>query len=394
MIPPATANDIRLPIYLDNNATTRPDPLVVEAMINAFQFTYGNPSSAVHEHGRLAREAVELSKTLIASLAGCDPSEITFTSGATESINMVLKGISRQTPLATLKVLTAVTEHTAVLDNCRVLEALGATVIRLPVLPDGHVNLSEFQEALVIHTPDLVTLMHANNEIGTVHPITEISGLCKQHKTLLHVDAAQSFGKIPTEFHNGNIDFMSISGHKCYGPKGIGCLIVRRRNPPLRLTPLIHGGGQQKGLRSGTLNVAAIVGLGKAAEICSTNMPDESLRLTALADQLIATLIKNIPTALINGPILHRLPGNVNISFPGIQAQHLLPALKSHISVSSGSACASGHSSPSYVLKAIGRSDDDAAASLRIGIGRFNTTDEIRITADIITQTVRALSPI
>lgn len=391
---PASAANIDYPIYLDNNATTRPDPLVVEAITNAYNHTYGNPSSAVHEHGRLAREAVELSKTRIARLAGCDPDEITFTSGATESINMVLKGISRQVPFATLKVLTAVTEHTAVLDNCRVLETLGATVIRLPVQPDGHVNLAEFETALVTHTPHLVTLMHANNEIGTVHPIAEISRLCKQQNALLHVDAAQSFGKIPTEFHNWNADFMSISGHKCYGPKGIGCLIIRRRNPPLRLTPLVHGGGQQKGLRSGTLNVPSIIGLGKAAEICTDNMPDESLRLTALAEQLIATLTRNIPTALINGPILHRLPGNVNISFPGVQAQHLLPSLKSRISVSSGSACASGHSTPSYVLKAIGRSDDDAAASLRIGIGRFNTAEEIRITADIITETVRALSPI
>jgi len=382
---------MQLPIYLDNHATTQVDPRVVEAMLPCFTENYGNPASSSHPFGWKARELVKLARSQVAGLVGCEPSEVLFTSGATESINLVLKGIARQLSLKEIHIVTCTTEHSAVLDTCSFLESQGARISRLPVDSHGNIDLDNLSRVLE-QRPALLSLMHANNETGLLHPIQDIGHLCKQNGVPFHVDAAQSFGKIPVQFHSWHIDFMSISGHKLYAPKGTGCLIVRRRVPPLRLTPLIHGGGHERGFRSGTLNVPGIVGLGKACEIARAEMGVESHASAKLRDRLLHGL-RTIPGLLVNGPMEDRLPGNLNISLPGVESQRLLPALRDHISVSSGSACTSAQPRPSHVLAAMGIPDELAASSLRFGIGRFNTEEEIDYTLSVLPRLIMELHP-
>ncbi len=368
---------MNLPIYLDNHSTTAVDPRVLEAMLPYFTEIYGNAASTAHEYGWAARDAVDTARAQVAALAGCETSEVVFTSGATESTNLTLKGIARQKSWDTIRIVTCVTEHSAVLDTCGYLETLGATVTRLPVQADGTLDLMLLEQTVAAGA-DIVSLMHANNEIGTIHPIEDIGHICHKNGVLLHVDAAQSFGKIPIDFGNGLVDILSISGHKLYAPKGIGCLLIKRRMPPLRLTPLLHGGGHERGFRSGTVNVPGIVALGQAAEICAFEMGEETARISLLRGILFDKLKQGIPNILINGAVENRLPGNLNVSFAGIDGQLLLPALRNYISVSSGSACTSAHPKPSHVLAALGRSDQLGQSSLRYGIGRFNTEKEIQ----------------
>jgi cysteine desulfurase len=381
---------MNLPVYLDNHATTPADPRVVEAMMPYLSEVFGNAATTAHPDGWKAKEAVEKARAQVAALAGAEPEEVIFTSGATESINMVLKGIARKKPWSDMHIITCATEHSAVLDTCAFLAGLGARLTLLPVKSDGQLDLELLDQELQTGA-DLLSLMHANNEIGVLHPIDDIGYLCKKHQVLLHIDAAQTFGKIPVPFAHGLIDFLSISGHKMYAPKGIGCLFVKRRNPPLRLTPLIHGGGHERGFRSGTLNVPGVVALGKAADISATSMADEADSISALRNKLLERLSKSIPDLLVNGSLDQRLPGNLNISIPGIQGQLLLPALRDKISVSSGSACTSAQPKPSHVLAAIGRSDDLAQSSLRFGIGRFNTEAEVLYAADTVVSIVHEL---
>lgn len=375
---------------MDNHATTAVDSRVLETMLPFFSVEYGNAASTAHPYGWKAKEAVEHSRLQIANLVGAESSEVIFTSGATESINCVIKGIARNKPWNAVRIVTCVTEHSAVLDTCAYVESLGAEIVRLLVKSDGTLDLEQLKAALSIET-DLVSLMHANNEIGTISPIDEIGAICKDAGARLHVDAAQSFGKLSINFANGLVDFMSVSGHKLYAPKGIGCLFVKRRNPPLRLTPLIHGGGHERGFRSGTLNVPGIVGLGAAAEICSEVMKAESSRITELRDLLLKLLSEAIPDIQINGTMKNRLPGNLNVSFIGIEGQLLLPELRNSVSVSSGSACTSASTRPSYVLAALGVPDNLAQASLRFGIGRFNTEEEIHFAAAAVVNAIHKL---
>ncbi len=381
---------MKLPIYLDNQATTPVDPLVLEVMLPYFTEIYGNAASSSHPHGWKAREAVEVARRQVAQTAGAEPDEVIFTSGATEAINMVIKGIARNKPWPDIHVVTCSTEHSAVLDCCSFIERLGARITRLPVTNDGTLDLQEL-EAVIANGADLVTLMHGNNEIGTVHPIAEIGALCQDHNIPFHVDAAQTFGKLPIQLRNWNISYMSVSGHKHYAPKGIGCLLIKRQNPPLRLTALMHGGGHERGFRSGTLNVPGIVGFGKAAELCMQSMAAESMRTARLRDMLLELLQNGISDLIINGTLAKRLPGNLNVSIPGIEGQLLLPGLRDHICVSSGSACTSAHPKPSHVLAALGRSDQEAQASIRFGIGRFNCEEEIRYAASAIIDVVLEL---
>ncbi len=381
---------MKLPIYLDNHATTPVDPRVLDAMLPYFTEHYGNAASTAHEYGWAARDAVESARAQVAGLADCEAGEVIFTSGATESVNLVLKGIARQRPWESIRIVTCVTEHSAVLDTNSYLESLGASITRLPVQPDGTLDLILLERS-ISSGADIVSIMHANNEIGTIHPLEEIGRICKKHNVLFHVDAAQSFGKIPVNIGSGEVDYLSVSGHKLYAPKGIGCLIIKRRMPPLRLTPLIHGGGHERGFRSGTLNVPGIVALGQAAEICAAEMVAETVQVTMLRDTLMDKLRQKIPGMLVNGSIENRLPGNLNVSFEGIEGQLLLPALRGHISISSGSACTSAHPKPSHVLAAIGRSDELGQSSLRFGIGRFNTEEEIQYAADASATVIEEL---
>lgn len=381
---------MRLPVYLDNHATTRVDERVVEAMLPFFTESYGNAASKSHPYGWTALEAVDHARGQIAQLAGAEPGEVIFTSGATEAINLVLKGIARNRPWSDVRIITWTAEHSAVLDTCHYLESLGAEIVRLSVRPDGTLDLDLLKSELD-RGASLVSVMSANNEIGTIHSIDEIGRLCREAGVPLHVDAAQTFGKIPLDFGNGLVDFMSISGHKLYAPKGIGCLFVKRRIPPLRLTPLIHGGGHERGFRSGTLNVPGIVALGKAAEICRETMAEESAHIAQLRDSLLEQLQSQIPGLRINGTMESRLAGNLNISISDVEGHLLLPALRDSISVSSGSACTSASPKPSHVLAAMGVPDALAQASLRFGIGRYNTAEEIAFATITLTAVVKKL---
>lgn len=381
---------MKLPVYLDNHATTPVDPRVVETILPYFTEYFGNAASTAHPYGWKAREAVEVARTQIAKLAGAEPDEVFFTSGATESINMVLKGIARQKPWDKIHIVTCATEHSAVLDTCSFLENQGAAISRLPVSSDGKLALDDLETA-ISSGADLVSLMHANNEIGVIHPVSEIGALCRRSNVPLHVDAAQSFGKISISLHADMIDFVSISGHKLYAPKGVGCLLVKRRTPPMRLTPLFHGGGHERGFRSGTVNVPGVVSLGRASEICMTEMTEEAARTAQMRDDLLTLLREGIGEVIVNGTLEQRLPGNLNISIPNIEGHLLLPALRDCVSVSSGSACTSAHPRPSHVLAALGRSDELAQASLRFGLGRFTTSDEISFAGESVVKVVQKL---
>jgi len=385
---------LSLPIYLDNNSTTRVDPRVLEAMLPWFTENYGNAASRHHSFGWKAEEAVDAARAQIAALIGADPREIVFTSGATESNNLALKGVAGMYRRKGDHIVTVQTEHKAVLDVAKRLQGDGFQVTLLPVDRFGQINAEQVAGAITDRTI-LVSVMAANNEIGTLQPIAEIGKLCKSRDVLFHTDAVQAGGKVSLDVEAG-IDLMSLSAHKMYGPKGVGALYVRRRNPHVRLDPLLDGGGHERGMRSGTVNVPGAVGFGRASELCGQLMADESARTQTLRERLRQGLQERLDGVTLNGHPTARLPGNLNLSFAGVRGEALLTSLR-QIAVSSGSACTSANPEPSYVLKALGVDDDLAHASIRFGIGRFNNAEEIDFAIEEVTRNVerlRALNPI
>lgn len=375
-------------VYLDNQATTPVDPRVLDAMLPYFGPRFGNAASRGHSFGWEAEQAVELARRQVAKLAGASPQEIVFTSGATESDNLALKGVAGAHG-SPGHILTLATEHKAVLDTARSLERAGTALTVLLPRTDGTIDLDALDAAL---RPDtlLVSVMHANNEIGVVQPLAEIGALCRRRGVLFHTDAVQSFGKLPIDVEACHIDLLSVSAHKIYGPKGVGALYVRRRNPRVRLEPQMDGGGHESGLRSGTLNVPGIVGFGEACAIAASSMEEEARRTGALRDRLLALLQAGLDGLTVNGALAPRLPGNLNIRFAGVDAASLLIALPG-VALSTGSACTSAAVAPSHVLRALGLSEREAASSVRFGIGRFNTEAEIDDVAARVTGAVRRL---
>ena len=382
----ASNTNLALPIYLDNHATTAVDPRVLDEMLPYFSEHFGNAASRNHSFGWAADEAVTRARSRIATLIGASPQEIVFTSGATESDNLAIKGVAESYRSKGNHIITAVTEHKAVLDSCHRLEQYGFRVSYLSVRQDGLVDLEAFERALDEKTI-LVTIMAANNETGTVQAIADIARRCRERGIIFHTDAAQAVGKIPLSVQEQNIDLLSICGHKLYAPKGVGALYVRSG---INLAAQIDGGGHEHGMRSGTLNVPGIVGLGKACDICREGMPQESARISALRNRLRDKILDSLDGISLNGSTDHRLPGNLNMSFAGVQGEELLTALDD-IAVSSGAACTSAHIEPSYVLKALGISDELAQASLRFGIGRFNTEAEVDYVAGRVIETLKQL---
>ncbi len=388
-------SDVKLPIYMDNHATTRTDPRVLEAMLPYFCESYGNAASRNHEFGWVAEQAVEQGRTQIAKLIGASSKEIIFTSGATESDNLAIKGVAEMYREKGNHIITQPTEHKAVLDSCKRLEKHGFRVTYLPVQKDGRIDLDDLKRAMD-DTTILVTIMAANNEIGVLQPIREIGALCHERGVLLHSDAVQAIGKVPFNVIQDNVDIASISAHKLYGPKGVGALYVRRKNPRVQLVAQIDGGGHERGMRSGTLNVPGIVGLGKACELSGAEMAEEATKLAALRDRLKTAIMGQLDEVYINGSMEHRLPGNLNLSFAYVEGESLLMGIND-VAVSSGSACTSATLEPSYVLKALGAGDDLAHSSIRFGIGRFNTEAEVDYVAKRVVDTVtrlRELSPL
>jgi cysteine desulfurase len=383
------------PIYLDNQSSTRVDPRVLEAMLPYFTEDFGNPHSSSHTYGRVAAEAVERARGEIAALINADPRELVFTSGATESNNLAIKGaahFARAHPQGEQPrdhIVTLTTEHKCVLEACRQVERDGFEVTYLPVEPNGLVSLAALAGALSERTL-LVSVMAAHNEIGVIQPLAEIGALCRSRGVLFHSDAAQAVGKIPLDVETMRIDLLSISGHKVYGPKGIGALYIRRR-PRVRLLPLIDGGGQERGLRSGTLPTPLCVGLGRAAAVAGAEMPEEAERLRRLRDRLLTNLARRVPALRLNGDAEQRLPGSLNLSFPGIPAQQLIEAAPA-IAISTGSACTSAAVEPSYVLRALGLPDALANTAIRIGLGRFTTAAEVDFAADVLAAAARRLT--
>jgi len=387
--------EMKLPIYFDNHATTQLDPRVLEAMMPYFTTVFGNAASRNHQFGWEAEEAVEKARKQIADLIGATPKEIVFTSGATESNNLALKGIAEMYAERGNHIITQATEHKAVLDTCKRLEKEGVRVTYLPVKQDGLIDLDQLRDAVTDKTI-LISIMYANNEIGVVQPIKEISKIAKEKGVLFHTDAVQAVGKIPVNVIADGIDVLSLSAHKVYGPKGVGALYVRRRNPRVQITAQIDGGGHERGMRSGTLNVPGIVGLGAACEIANREMAEESKRLQFLRDKLKDKLMSQLDEVYINGSMEHRLPHNLNISFAYVEGESLLMGIND-IAVSSGSACTSATLEPSYVLKALGAGDDLAHSSIRFGLGRFNTEEEVDYVANKVVDVVsklRELSPL
>jgi len=386
---------LHLPIYMDNHATTAVDPRVLEAMMPYFTVKFGNAASRNHSFGWEAEQAVEAAREQIARLIGTTAKEIIFTSGATESNNLAIKGIAEMYRERGNHIITQVTEHKAVLDTCKRLEKHGYRVTYLPVKADGLIDLEDLKRAMDDKTI-LVTIMAANNEIGVLQPIAEIGKLCHEKNVLFHTDAVQAVGKVPIDVIADNIDVLSLSGHKIYGPKGVGALYVRRRNPRVQVAAQIDGGGHERGMRSGTLNVPGIVGLGKACEIAQQEMKAEAAHLTALRDRLKNKLESELDYVHVNGSMEHHLPGNLNMSFVYVEGESLLMGIND-IAVSSGSACTSATLEPSYVLKALGLGDDVAHSSIRFGLGRFNTQVEVDYVAakviDIVKH-LRQLSPL
>lgn len=379
----------RRPIYLDCHATTPVDPRVVDAMVPFFTTHFGNPSSLSHQYGWEAEAAVKQARTLIAEGIGAAPAEIVFTSGATEANNLALKGVAEAYFNKGRHVVTVKTEHSAVLDPCAYLQTLGFEVTYLPVNCKGLIDLEELERSLRNDTI-LVSVMAANNEIGVLQPLAEIGQRCRDRGVLFHTDAAQAIGKIDLDVQRQHIDLLSITAHKIYGPKGIGALYVRRRNPRVSLAPQLHGGGHERGMRSGTLYTPQIVGLGAALELAWQLQHEEQRRLQELRD-LLWHALKSLPGIHLNGHPTQRLAGNLNISFDGVDGQALLLGLRSVVALSSGSACSSTNTAPSHVLKALGHSDELAHASLRFGIGRFNTQAEIAHVAKVCRETVLSL---
>ncbi len=387
--------DVKLPIYMDNHATTRTDPRVVEEMLPYFTENFGNAASRNHEFGWVAEQAVEQARDRIAKLIGATAKEIIFTSGATESDNLAIKGVAEMYKEKGNHIITQAIEHKAVLDTCKRLEKYGFRVTYLPVQKDGRIDLDDLKRAMDDKTI-LVTIMAANNEIGALQPIREIGALCHERGVLFHTDAVQAIGKVPFNVIQDNVDIASITAHKLYGPKGVGALYVRRKNPRVQLVAQIDGGGHERGMRSGTLNVPGIVGLGKACAIASSEMAEEAKYLSGLRDRLKDKIMGQLDEVYINGSIEHRLPGNLNISFAYVEGESLLMGIND-IAVSSGSACTSATLEPSYVLKALGAGDDLAHSSIRFGLGRFNTEAEVDYVAERVVDTVkrlRELSPL
>ncbi|HEY9761794.1 MAG TPA: IscS subfamily cysteine desulfurase [Trichocoleus sp.] len=377
------------PIYLDCHATTPVDPRVMEAMLPFFTDYFGNPASLSHAYGWEAEAAVKGAREILATAIGATPEEIVFTSGATEANNLAIKGVAEAYFTKGRHLITVETEHSAVLDPCRYLQSLGFEVTYLPVQPDGLIDLKALEKAFRDDTI-LVSVMAANNEIGVLQPLAEIGARCRDRNVLFHTDAAQAIGKVPLNVETLKIDLMSMTAHKTYGPKGIGALYVRRRNPRVNLAPQLHGGGHERGMRSGTLYPPQIVGFAKAIEIALTDLRTESVRLTTLRQQLWEAL-QPLSGIHLNGHPNHRLPGNLNISVEGVDGQALVLGLRALVALSSGSACSSSSTAPSHVLTALGRSKELAAASLRFGIGRFNTPEEIEQVAAGAIATIRSL---
>jgi len=400
---------LKLPVYLDYNSTTPCDPRVVQAMLPYFTEKFGNAASRSHALGWEAEEAVEMAREQVARLVGAEPKEIVFTSGATEADNLAIKGVVEMYAAKGNHVITVVTEHKAVLDTCHHLEKSGGEVTWLPVDEDGLISLADLEAAIRPSTV-LIAVMYANNEIGVIQPIREISAIARRHGILFFTDATQAVGKIPVDVNANGIDLMAFSAHKLYGPKGIGALYVRRKGPRVRVTAQMDGGGHERGMRSGTLNVPAIVGFGKACELCTLEMEADAQRLAPLRDRLEQGLLtlegdgmagagiggSGMPDVKVNGSRLHRLPQMTNISFPGVDGDALLAGLGKNVALSSGSACTSASMEPSYVLSALGLDDELAHSSLRLGLGKYTTAEEVEYAIGQIGKTVaelRANSP-
>lgn len=385
---------VQLPIYLDNNATTQVDPRVLEAMLPYFKEHFGNAASRNHPFGWKAEEAIDWGRETVAKYIGADAKEIVFTSGATESDNLAIKGVAEMYASKGNHIITATTEHKAVIDTCKALERKGHKVTYLPVNKDGFISLDDLKNAITDKTI-LVTIMYANNEIGVLQDIGNIGKICRERGVLLHTDATQAVGKVPFDVNKMNVDLASLSGHKMYGPKGVGALYVRKKNPRVKLAAQMDGGGHERGMRSGTLNVPGIVGMAKALEVCMTDMSEEIPRITRLRDKLYKALMSQLDEVYINGPDPltspeWRLPGNLNVSFAYVEGEAMMMGIKD-IAVSSGSACTSASLEPSYVLKALGVGEDIAHSSIRFGVGRFTTDEEIDYTALHVVSAVKHL---
>ncbi len=381
--------ELRLPIYLDNHSTTQVDSRVVDAMLPYFSEQYGNAASKQHEFGWRAEAAVEAARKTIARLIGAEKNEIVFTSGATESINLALKGVAEAYASKGNHIITAATEHKAVLDTCKRLEKYGFQISILPVDRYGLVSVVDVENAITEKTT-LVSIMTANNEIGTIAPIREIGEMCRVRNIIFHTDATQAVGKIPVDVIAMNIDLLSFSSHKMYGPKGIGALFVRSTTPKLRVMPQIDGGGHESGLRSGTLNVPAIVGFGEAAKLAHAAMEEESVQIKHLRDRLENGILAQVPDSFVNGHPTSRLPNNSSITFRFAEADRMMMEMKD-VAVSSGSACSSDEPEPSHVLRAIGLNNEDAKSSIRFGVGRFTTEQEIDYVIQRVRETVQSV---
>ncbi len=381
---------VKLPIYMDNHATTPIDRRVLEAMLPYFTEKFGNAASRNHSFGWEAEEAVDKARNQIAALINAKPKEIIFTSGATESDNLAIKGVVEFYKDKGNHVITCVTEHKAVLDSCRALERAGkASVTYLPVDRYGMVDPDDVRKAITDKTV-LITIMYANNEIGTIHPVGEIGRLAKEKGIVFHCDAVQAVGKIPVDVERDGIDLLSLSAHKIYGPKGVGAIYVRSKGPRIRITAQMDGGGHERGMRSGTLNVTGIIGLGKACEIAKAEMSDEGQRLTELRNKLQAGIFERLDDVFLNGHPTERLPGNLNLSFAYVEGESLLMGI-SDVAVSSGSACTSATLEPSYVIRALGTDEELAHSSIRFGLGRFNTEEEVDFVTDRVCSEVKRL---
>ncbi|MES2772831.1 MAG: IscS subfamily cysteine desulfurase [Bacteroidota bacterium] len=388
-------SELQFPIYLDNNATTPCDPRVVDAMVPFFTQNFGNAASRNHQFGWVAEEAVDYAREQVAQLIGADPKEIIFTSGATEGDNLAIKGVFEMYASKGNHIITATTEHKAVLDTCKHVEKNGGEVTYLEVKADGLIDLAEL-EAAIRPTTILIAIMYANNEVGVIQPVKEISAIAKKHGVLFFSDAVQAVGKIPVNVNKDGIDIMAFTAHKMYGPKGIGALYVRRKNPRVKVTAQMDGGGHERGMRSGTLNVPGIVGFGKACELARLEMDKDAAHTSRLRDKLETELLK-LEEAYVNGSTEHRLPHVANISFKHVEGEGLMMGFNKNIAVSSGSACTSASLEPSYVLKALGLGDDLAHSSLRFGLSRFTTEEQIDYTIKAVGDTVlklRDMSPL
>lgn len=386
---------VKTPIYMDHHSTTPVDPRVVQAMLPYFTDVFGNAASRNHQFGWQAEEAVENARVQVARAINADPKEIVFTSGATESNNLAIKGAAEMYAEKGNHIITCVTEHKAVIDPCKKLERQGYNVTWLPVQKNGRVDVDQLKDAMTDKTI-LVSIMHANNEVGVIQPIEEIAALCSARDVIFHTDATQTVGKIPVDVQKQGIHMLSFTAHKLYGPKGAGVLYVRRRKPRVRVTPLLDGGGHERGMRSGTLNVTGIVGLGAAIDIAVREMPQETARVSALRDRLRKLLFDNISDIYENGDPNHKLPHSLNVSFSFVEGESLLMGI-SDVAVSSGSACTSASLEPSYVLKSLGLGDELAHSSIRFGLGRSNTQEEVDYVANKLIGTVarlRQMSPL